>query len=68
MQEEEKNMKMNKRTSRKDNMIHLHVLEIEKNIDDGTQGFSLKEFREFREQIENYLDSKENDLIDEDNE
>mgnify|MGYP001041512508 FL=1 len=46
-------------------MIHLHVLEIEKNIDNGTQGFSLKEFREFREQVENYLDSKENDLIDE---
>ena len=43
-------------------MIHLHVLEIEKNIDNGTQGFSLKEFRE---QVENYLDSKENDLIDE---
>tara|TARA_R110001583_G_scaffold182824_1_gene340965 strand:+ start:373 stop:567 length:195 start_codon:yes stop_codon:yes gene_type:complete len=53
---------------RKNKMIHLHVLEIEKNIDSGTQGFSLKEFREFREQIENYLDSKENDLIDEDDE
>jgi hypothetical protein len=46
-------------------MIHLHILEIEKNIDSGTQGFSLEEFREFREQIENYLDSKENDLINE---
>jgi hypothetical protein len=46
------------RASRRDNMIHLHVLEIEKNIDDGTQGFSLKEFREFREQVENYLDSR----------
>ena len=55
----------NKQTHKKDNMIHLHVLEIEKNIDNGTQGFSLKEFREFREQVENYLDSKENDLIDE---
>ena len=46
-------------------MIHLHILEVQKNIDSGTQGFSLEEFREFREQIENYLDSKENDLIDE---
>jgi len=46
-------------------MIHLHILEIEKNIDNGTQGFSLEEFREFREQVENYLDSKENDFIDE---
>lgn len=46
-------------------MIDLHILEIENNIDSGTQGFSLKEFREFRKQIENYLDSKENDLIDE---
>jgi len=49
-------------------VIHLHILEIEKNIDDGTRGFSLKEFREFREQVENYLDSKENDIIDEEGE
>ena len=62
---ERASLQASERASRRDNMIHLHVLEIEKNIDNGTQGFSLKEFREFREQVENYLDSKENDLIDE---
>lgn len=46
-------------------MINLNILEIERHIDNATQGFSIEEFEEFKKQIENSLDKKQHEIINE---